>query len=91
MPIHMPPGLNLQQTMRFIHAHTALHAPTLFAAEMQRQLAAHRLLENLQTTMGETNDEGLHALFQIQCDQLRQFCEQLLDRPASSATSASGD
>ena len=87
MPIHMRPGLNVTHTMRVIHEHTVSHAPTLFAAEMQRQLAAHRLPENLQTTMGETNDEGLHALFQIQCDQLRQFCEQLLGSSTSNTAS----
>ena len=88
MAIDIPPGLNVMQSLRVIREHTAPHAPMLFAAEMQRQLAAHRLLENMQATMGKSSDEGLHALFQIQCDQSMQFCEQLLGSSTHTGNTA---
>ena len=46
--------LNVTQSMQVIHDHTASHAPKLFAAEMQRQLAAHSLLTPLQSTVALT-------------------------------------
>lgn len=47
--------LNVMQSMQVIHDHTASHAPKLFAAQMQRQLAAHSLLTLLQPTMALTH------------------------------------
>jgi hypothetical protein len=32
-----------------------------------------------ETALGGTNNEGLHLLFQVQCDQLKQFCQQTAD------------
>ncbi|MDB5757491.1 MAG: hypothetical protein JWM30_780 [Burkholderia sp.] len=88
MPLVIPAGLNVTQILRDIHDHTSTHAPALFAAEMQWQLTSRTLLEQLQAMTADADDaalQALHVLFQVQCDQLRQYCEQLLAQETSQA------
>lgn len=83
MPLAMPAGLNVMQSQRVIHDHTSTHAPMLFAVEIQRQLASRELIGQLQALTADAADAPLHALhmlFQVQCDQLRQYCTQLLEQ-----------
>ena len=54
-------------------------APPIFALAIQRELAAPALLAALRTWIGDAKSvEGVDLLFQIQCDQLRQYCEQIV-------------
>ena len=57
--------------------------------ELLRLLDSRNLLKQLDAMMSDINDEGMHAQFQIQCDQLRQYCEQLLASTASGSVQAS--
>ena len=67
----------MQQITQCVFENTERKAPRLFAQAMQRELAAPTLLAVLRTWIGDTRPaEGLDLLFQIQCDQLRQYCEQ---------------
>jgi hypothetical protein len=45
--------------------------------EILRQLDTHAFLAEWHTTLGDTEAEGLYALFDDQCRQLRQYCEQM--------------
>jgi hypothetical protein len=78
----------IKQLMATLQAHLAAHAPALFAQALLRHLASHATVRQLGAMQADSRDEAMHALFQIQCDQLRQFCEQLLAAPASSAASS---
>lgn len=84
----IPVGLTMAQVMQLVQDQKASDAPREFALALRRQLASRDSLIMLQTMLGGTGDEGLHALFQVQCDQLLQFCEQLLDSPTNTATTA---
>ncbi len=53
---------------------TALHAPGVFARALQGRLADQGGI----TQAGQSNDEAPHALLQVQRNQLRRFCAQLL-------------
>jgi ankyrin repeat protein len=79
----VPAGLTMAQVMQFMRRQTELHAPAEFALAMQRQLAYRDNLSQLQAMLGDGNDEGLHVLFQIHCDQLRQYCEQSLEQESA--------
>jgi ankyrin repeat protein len=94
------PGLNeqqmslavngtLKQLVALLQAQLAALAPALFAQALLRHLASHAPIRQLSAMQADSHDEALHAQFQIQCDQLRQFCEQLLAAPASSAMTGS--
>ena len=109
----VPPGMTLAAVMALSRAYITERTPLLFAREMLRELDSRDRLSDLQAAMADEDDEddkddeddehddGLHLMFQIQCAQLRQYCEQTLDLPestlgtsstasTSSSTSASG-
>ena len=75
----IPDGLTLGQVVQFVHRQIVARAPAVFALAMQRQLDTRERLTALSSMMDGSNDEGLHALFQLQCDQLRQYCAQVLE------------
>ena len=76
-PLAIAAGSTMQQITQCVFENTERKAPRLFAQAMQRELAAPTLLAALRTWIGDTRPaEGLELLFQIQCDQLRQYCEQ---------------
>jgi ankyrin repeat protein len=79
----MAAGLTMAQVMQFMRKQTELQAPAEFALAMRCQLRSRDNLSQLQAMLGSGNDEGLHALFQVQCDQLLQYCEQLLEQESA--------
>ena len=64
-------------------------APALFAAELLRQLDSDDCMAELLSILGDPNHEVMHAQFQIQCDQLRQYCRQTLNLPESTLGTSS--
>ena len=87
----MPPiaSATIKQQMVVPKDHMARHAPSLFAQALLRDLASHEPVRQLSAMQDSKHDEVLHALFQVQCNQLRQFCEHLLAPPPSGTTGAS--
>lgn len=81
----MPAGSTVREAGASMRAHCIAQAPAFFATNIRRQLAVHAVLLQLNALMNDGNDEGIHAQFQVQCDQLRQFCEQLLAQETSQA------
>jgi hypothetical protein len=86
----MPPFANgtTRQRMASLKDHMDKHAPALFAQALLRDLASHAPVRQLAAMQENRHDEVLHALFQIQCDQVRQLCAQLLAPPPSGTTGA---
>lgn len=82
----MPEQLTLGQLTQFAHAQIAQHGPALFARAMQHQLGSRERLTSLDSMLGATGDARLHVLLQLQCDQLRQYCAQMLEAAASGAS-----
>jgi ankyrin repeat protein len=77
-PLAIAAGSTMQQISQCVFENTEHKAPQIFAQAMQRQLAAPTLLAALRTWIGNARSaEGLDLLFQIQCDQLRQYCEHI--------------
>jgi hypothetical protein len=77
-PVAIAAGSTRKQATQYLWDDTERKAPQLFAQAMRRELAAPRLLAALRTWVGGAKGaEGLEILFQIQCDQIRQYCEQL--------------
>jgi ankyrin repeat protein len=70
----IPAGLTIKQLLHFVMGQTALHAPAPFARALQGQLAG----EVGMTQPGQSNNEAPHGLLQVQRNQLRRFCAQLL-------------
>ena len=78
----MPQMLSMTGMMTFIHDRVATEGPKLFLREILRQLDSRKLLKKWETTLGDTEAEGLYALFDDQCRQLRQYCEQMREHGA---------
>lgn len=78
----MPQMLSMTEMMTFIHDRVATEGHKLFVREILRQLATRDLLEEWETMLGDTEAEGLYALFDDQCRQLRQYCEQMREHGA---------
>lgn len=87
-PVSAPAGATFDQLAALLQAVVDAHAPALFAETLARHLASHTILHELGSLQHDGIDEGLHAQFQIQCDQLKQLCAQLLDKPARGTASA---
>ena len=77
------------QVASYLRMRVVSYEPARFARELLRLLDSRDLLKQLDAMMGDINNEGMHAQFQIQCDQLRQYCEQLLASTASGSVQAS--
>ena len=77
------------QLASYLRMRVVQYEPAGFAHELLRLLDSRDLLKQLGAMMGDINDEGMHAQFQIQCDQLRQYCRQLLASTAASSIQAS--
>jgi ankyrin repeat protein len=77
-PLAIAEGSTVKQVTQGLRETIERKAPRLFAQAMQRELAAPALLAALRTWIGGARAaEGFDLLFQIQCDQFRQYCEQL--------------
>lgn len=77
VPIPIPVGSTMKQITQLLCESIERKAPPVFAQEMQRELRAQTVVAALRTWIGNAKSvEGLDLLFQIQCDQLRQYCEQ---------------
>ena len=77
-PLAIPAGSTMRQVTQRVFKNTERKSPPIFAQAMQRELAAPMLLAALRTWIGDAKSaEGLDLLFQVQCDQLRQYCEQI--------------
>ena len=77
-PLTTTNGSTVKQAREVLLEHIERNAPRHFALAMQRELDAPTLIAALRTWIGgATAAEAYHQLFQIQCDQLRQYCEQL--------------
>lgn len=75
---NIPAGSALKQIPQMLSEHIQRKAPLHFAQAIKRELAGHALLAALRELIGDMKaPESLHMLFQIQCDQLRQYCEQV--------------
>lgn len=81
-PLAMPQMLSMTEMLTFIHDRVATEGPKLFVRELLRQLDTPALLAEWRTTLGDTEVEGLFALFDDQCRQLRQYCEQMREHGA---------
>lgn len=90
-PIGKNDAQTLGQLMDFLGHQTGSHASALFASAMLAKLGSRERLTSLRAMLGAGDDEGAHALFQVQCDQLRQYCAQLAAQEESKAPGASGD
>jgi ankyrin repeat protein len=77
IPLAMPQMLSMTEMMPFIHDRVATEGPKLFVREILRQLDTQALITEWRNTLGDTGAEGLFALFDDQCRQLRQYCEQM--------------
>ena len=78
-PVSIPAGSTMKQITQLLCDNIERKAPQIFAQAMQREQAAPMLLAVLRTWIGDAKSaEGLDLLFQIQCDQLRQYCEQIV-------------
>ena len=78
-PVAMPQMLSMTEVMTFIHDRVATQDPKLFARSILRQLDSQALLTQWHATLGDINTEGLFSLFDDQCRQLREYCEQMRD------------
>ena len=76
-PLAMPQMLSMTEMLTFIHARVTTEGPKLLVREILRQLDTQALIAEWRTTLGDTGAEGLFALFDDQCRQLRQYCEQM--------------
>jgi ankyrin repeat protein len=77
-PLAIAQGSTVKQITDVLRENIERKAPRLFAQAMQRELSSPALLAALRTWIGDTKTaEGLDLLFQIQCDQFRQYCEQV--------------
>jgi hypothetical protein len=74
----LPAGLTLKQVLEFVSEQTALHARVLFAQALQRELANQLPLAQRNYTPARSSDGAWNAMLEIQSNQLRQFCSQLL-------------
>jgi ankyrin repeat protein len=78
-PLAIPAGSTMRQITQSVFKNAERKAPLYFSHAIQRAMAAPMLLAALRTWIGEARSaEGLDLLFQIQCDQLRQYCEQIV-------------
>jgi len=77
-PLALRDGSTVKQVAHDLREQIEARTPRLFAQAMQRELGAQTLVAALRTWIGGARAaECLHMLFQIQCDQFRQYCEQL--------------
>lgn len=77
-PLALREGSTVKQVAQDLREHIEGKAPRLFAQAMQWELGAQTLVAALRTWIGGARAaEGLHMLFQFQCDQFRQYCEQI--------------
>jgi hypothetical protein len=76
-PMSTPQPFSMADAMKLIHERIATEGARLFAQEILRQLDTPALLTRWRATLGDTHGEGLFALFDVQCRQLRQYYEQM--------------
>lgn len=77
-PLAIPAGSTMQQITQSVIENTERKAPLYFSHAMQSAIAGPMLLAALRTWIGDAKSaEALDLLFQIQCDQLRQYCGQI--------------
>lgn len=78
MPLSMPQGVTFIQAARIMDdAINRLTRPQFSASLLARLEGLHLLTEFRSMTSDTETDDALHMLFQIQVDQLRQYCTQL--------------
>ena len=70
-PSAMLQPFSMADAMKLIHERIATRGARLFAQEILRQLDTQALLTQWRITLGDTHAEGLFALFDDQCRQLR--------------------
>jgi hypothetical protein len=74
-PALVPTGYTGRQLAQFMRDDVAAKAPEPFRKALQRELALPALLTAFRTLVGTTKQaDALDLMFQIQCDQLRQYC-----------------
>lgn len=77
-PGAMPAGCSRKEARQYLLNDIENRAPAPFATALQRELDSPALVAALRRFIADIKSaEGLHMLFQIQCDQLRQYCAQL--------------
>jgi ankyrin repeat protein len=76
-PLFIPAGSTVKQITQLLRENIERKAPRLLAQALQRELALPALIATFRTLIGDLKAaEALDMQFQIQVDQLRQFCEQ---------------
>jgi hypothetical protein len=74
-PALVPIGCTGRQLAQFMRDDVAAKAPEPFRKALLRALAQPALLTAFRTLIGTTKQaDALDLMFQIQCDQLRQYC-----------------
>lgn len=78
MDVKVPALSTHQQLTQALKDLAERAAPALFAQALSASLSSHALVEGLRHLIGDMkNAELIDVLFQIQCDQLRQYCRQM--------------
>jgi hypothetical protein len=76
--LEAPPGVTIAQAIQLLDDVMAVRHPPLFAAALLDKLRERALLADFRALTAGTASTGvLDHIFQIQCDQLRQYCEHL--------------
>jgi hypothetical protein len=88
-PIVSTDGVALEPSTAAWQRHVVLQAQAIFSRELLRQLGARDRLAELRAEADGGGGGVLHAQFQIQCDWLRQYCNQQLPDLAASTSSTS--
>ena len=85
-PALVPAGYTTRQLAQFMRDDVALKAPAPFGKALQRGLAQAGLLTAFRTLVGTRKEaDALDLMFQIQCDQLRQYCSHAASMHAQVA------
>ena len=76
-PVTMPQTHSMARMLKFLHQRLASKGTVLFVRNLAAQLDSPSLLAQWSVMLGNCNAEGLFALFDDQCRQLRQYCHQM--------------
>ena len=78
MPLQIPSGATFAEVARLMDEAVERQGQLHFASILPGMLNQAALLAELGKMTGAAEeDKALHLLFQIQCDQLRQYCRQI--------------
>ena len=88
-PIISADGVALEPSTAAWQRHVVLQAQAIFSRELMRHLGARDRLTELRADADGGGEGIMHAQFQIQCDWLRQYCDQQVPDLLASTSSTS--